>query len=70
MFHLHERNRRTFKKDSKLFFMDIFTTNRKPELVPGEANGKAPTGSCEISFETGEVKRVWNSFTLQNVLFI
>lgn len=50
--------------------MDIFTTNRKPELVPGEANGKAPTGSCEISFETGEVKRVWNSFTLQNVLFI
>lgn len=30
----------------------------KPELVPGETNGKATTGSCEISFETEEVKRV------------
>lgn len=42
----------------------------KPELVTSEANAKAATGSCEISFETEEVKRVWNSITLQNVLFI
>lgn len=54
----------------KLFLMDVSITNMKPELVPGEASSKAPTGSCEISFVTGEVKRVWNSFTLQNVLFI
>lgn len=38
--------------------MEVFIINRKPEFVPGEANGKALTGSCEISFETGEIKRV------------
>lgn len=38
--------------------MDVFITNMKSELVPGEANGKAPTGSYDISFKTGEVKGV------------
>lgn len=32
--------------------MEACITNKKPELVPVEANGRAPTGSCESSFET------------------
>lgn len=45
--------------------MDACITNMKPEFVPVEASGKAPTGSCESSSELLQLYEILHIHTAE-----
>lgn len=45
--------------------MDACITNMKHEFVPVEANGKAPTGSCESIFELLQLYEILHIHTAE-----